>query len=72
MYKVRLMLLLTMGMLLEVSWAQEPEKPGAQPFKVAFIGDNAGGDPNRAEAYFKTINGEAIDTFSMVKSEPVV
>jgi hypothetical protein len=49
MYKVRLMLLLTMIMLLGVSWAQLPEKPGAQPFKVAFIGDT-GYDPHDTPA----------------------
>jgi hypothetical protein len=35
-----------------------------------FITFNAGGDPRQAEAYFKTINGETIDTFSIVKGEP--
>lgn len=49
MYKVRFMLLLTMVMLLGVSWAQVPEKPGAQPFKVAFIGDT-GYDPHDTPA----------------------
>jgi hypothetical protein len=28
---------------------------------------NAGGDPNTAEAYFKTINGETIETFSIIR-----
>ena len=37
-----------------------------------FIIFNTGGDPNKAEGYFKTINGETIDTFSIVKSEPFV
>ena len=41
-------------------------------YGALFITFNAGGDPNRAEAYFKTINGETIDTFLIVKSEPFV
>lgn len=45
MYNARLRLLLTMVMLLVVAWAQLPGNPGAQPFKVAFIGDT-GYDPH--------------------------
>jgi predicted phosphodiesterase len=49
MYKARLRLLLTMVMLLVVSRAQLPGNPGAQPFKVAFIGDT-GYDPHDTPA----------------------
>jgi hypothetical protein len=31
-----------------------------------------GGDPDTAEAYFKTITGETIETFSIVKHKPVM
>jgi Calcineurin-like phosphoesterase len=41
-------------------------------YGALFITFNAGGDPQRAEAYFKTINGETIDTFSIVKDEHFV
>jgi predicted phosphodiesterase len=37
-------------------------------YGALFITFNAGGDPNKAEAYFKTINGETIETFSIVKN----
>jgi hypothetical protein len=36
-------------------------------YGALFITFNAGGDPTRAEAYFKTIHGEVIDTFSIIK-----
>jgi Calcineurin-like phosphoesterase len=36
-------------------------------YGALFITVNAGGDPRKAEAYFKTINGDLIDTFSIVK-----
>jgi predicted phosphodiesterase len=36
-------------------------------FGALFITFNAGGDPNKAEAYFKTINGETIETFSIIR-----
>jgi hypothetical protein len=39
-------------------------------YGALFITFNAGGDPSQAEAYFKTINGEIIDRFSIVKGEP--
>jgi hypothetical protein len=39
-------------------------------YGALFITFNAGGDPRKAEAYFKTINGDIIDTFSIVKDEP--
>jgi hypothetical protein len=39
-------------------------------YGALFITFNAGGDPDRAEAYFKTIHGDTIDTFSIVKGEP--
>jgi hypothetical protein len=38
-------------------------------FGALFITFNAGGDPNKAEAYFKTINGETIDTFSITRDK---
>jgi Calcineurin-like phosphoesterase len=38
-------------------------------YGALFITFNAGGNPYQAEAYFKTINGETIDTFSIVKAE---
>ena len=38
-------------------------------YGALFITFNAGGDPHKAEAYFKTINGETIETFSIVKDE---
>jgi hypothetical protein len=38
-------------------------------YGALFITFNAGGDPDRAEAYFKTINGDTIDTFSIMKGE---
>jgi hypothetical protein len=41
-------------------------------FGALFITFNAGGDPHTAEAYFKTINGETIETFSIVKHKPVM
>jgi hypothetical protein len=37
-------------------------------YGALFITFNAGEDPNKAEAYFKTINGETIETFSIVKN----
>jgi Calcineurin-like phosphoesterase len=49
-----------------------PEYETAVPgytYGALFITFNAGGDPGRAEAYFKTIHGETIDTFSIVRSE---
>ena len=36
-------------------------------YGALFITFNAGGDPQKAEAYFKTINGDIIDTFSIIK-----
>jgi hypothetical protein len=39
-------------------------------YGALFITFNAGGDPGRADAYFKTIDGEIIDRFSIVKGEP--
>jgi predicted phosphodiesterase len=39
-------------------------------FGALFITFNAGGDPHVAEAYFKTITGETIETFSIVKHKP--
>jgi hypothetical protein len=36
-------------------------------YGALFITFNAGGDPTRAEAYFKTIHGEVIDRFSIIK-----
>jgi hypothetical protein len=39
-------------------------------FGALFITFNAGGDPHTAEAYFKTINGETIETFLIVKPKP--
>jgi hypothetical protein len=44
MDQARLILLLTLAIPLVVSCAQPPVRPGAQPFKVAFIGDT-GYDP---------------------------
>ena len=41
-------------------------------YGALFITFNAGGDPHKAEAYFKTINGETIETFSIVKDERLV
>jgi hypothetical protein len=41
-------------------------------YGALFITFNAGEDPHKAEAYFKTINGETIDTFSIVKDERFV
>jgi hypothetical protein len=35
-------------------------------YGAMFITFNAGGDPNKAEAYFKTINGETIEMFSII------
>jgi Calcineurin-like phosphoesterase len=40
-------------------------------YGALFITFNTGGDPDQAEAYFKTINGDIIDTFSIVKSQPL-
>lgn len=40
-------------------------------YGALFITFNAGGDPHQAEGYFKTITGDIIDTFSMVKSQPL-
>jgi Calcineurin-like phosphoesterase len=40
-------------------------------YGALFITFNAGGDPHKAEAYFKTINGDIIDVFSIVKSQPL-
>src|ERR671923_2534892 len=45
MDQARLMPLLIMAMFFVVSCAQLPVRPGAQPFKVAFIGDT-GYDPD--------------------------
>jgi len=39
-------------------------------FGGLFITFNVGGDPNTAEAYFKTVTGETIETFSIVKHKP--
>jgi hypothetical protein len=41
-------------------------------YGALFITFNAGGDPHKAEAYFKTINGETIETFSIVKNTHVM
>jgi predicted phosphodiesterase len=41
-------------------------------YGALFITFNAGEDPNKAEAYFKTINGETIETFSIVKNKDVI
>jgi predicted phosphodiesterase len=41
-------------------------------YGALFITFNAGSDPHKAEAYFKTINGETIETFSIVKDERFV
>jgi Calcineurin-like phosphoesterase len=41
-------------------------------YGALFITFNAGEDPNRAEAYFKTINGETVETFSIVKNTHVM
>jgi predicted phosphodiesterase len=41
-------------------------------YGALFITFNAGGDPNTAEAYFKTIDGETIDTFAIVKNQPFI
>jgi hypothetical protein len=41
-------------------------------YGALFITFNAGSDPNKAEAYFKTINGDTIDTFSIIKAQPVM
>lgn len=38
-------------------------------YGALFITFNAGEGPNKAEAYFKTINGETIETFSIVKDK---
>jgi calcineurin-like phosphoesterase family protein len=38
-------------------------------YGALFITFNAGGDPHTAEGYFKTITGDIIDTFSLVKSQ---
>jgi hypothetical protein len=38
-------------------------------YGALFITFNAGGDPDQAEAYFKTIHGDTIDTFSIVRGE---
>jgi hypothetical protein len=39
-------------------------------YGALYITFNAGGDPHKAEAHLKTINGETIDAFSIVKDEP--
>ena len=52
--------------------AGTPEYETAVPgytYGALFITFNAGGDPGRAEAYFKTIDGEIIDRFSIVKGD---
>jgi predicted phosphodiesterase len=41
-------------------------------YGALFITFSASGDPNKAEAYFKTINGETIDTFSIAKKKEVI
>jgi hypothetical protein len=59
------------------TWKREHELPSF-PFHcytnptygALFITFHAGGDPRKAEAYFKTINGDIIDTFSIVKDGP--
>jgi hypothetical protein len=33
---------------------------------------NAGGDPDTAAAYFKTINGDTVETFWIVKHKHVM
>jgi hypothetical protein len=40
-------------------------------YGALFITFSAGGDPHQAEGYFKTITGDIVDTFSMVKSPPL-
>jgi len=40
-------------------------------YGALFITFNTGGDPNKAQGYFKTINGETIDTFLIIKSAPL-
>lgn len=37
---------------------------------VLFITFNAGGDPDKADAYFKNVNGEVIDEFTITKVAP--
>jgi hypothetical protein len=49
-----------------------PEYETAVPgytYGALFITFNAGGDPRKAEAYFKTIHGDTIDAFSIVKGD---
>ena len=49
-----------------------PEYETAVPgytYGALFITFNAGGDPSRAEAYFKSIHGDTIDTFAIVKGD---
>lgn len=41
-------------------------------YGALFITFNAGGDPNTAEAYFKTINGETIETFSIIRAQHAI
>jgi predicted phosphodiesterase len=38
-------------------------------YGALFITFNAGGDPTKAEAYFKTIDGEVIDTFAVIRQQ---
>jgi hypothetical protein len=41
-------------------------------YGALFITFNAGGDPHQAEGYFKTITGDTIDAFTIVKDQPLV
>jgi hypothetical protein len=41
-------------------------------YGALFITFNAGGDPHQAEGYFKTITGDTIDAFTIVKAQPIV
>ena len=41
-------------------------------YGALFITFNAGGDPHKAEGYFKTITGDTIDAFTIVKDQPIV
>ena len=63
---------LTAGTTVAKSCARGSRVVQGSTYGALFITLNAGGDPDMAEAYFKTINGETVETFSIVKHKHVM
>ncbi|OGK10754.1 hypothetical protein A2767_06215 [Candidatus Roizmanbacteria bacterium RIFCSPHIGHO2_01_FULL_35_10] len=48
------------------------DQGGSSPFGALFITFNVGGNPNRATGYFKSIAGQVVDQFEIIKSSTPV